>query len=163
MLKLKRLKIKGFRGYVEEKEIVFDNPMMLLFGPEHQGKSSTLNAIEWCLFGNKCIGAKSGIRERINWEIPNRSLGSRPDVSVELQLEGEDRDTYKILRQWVSKTKDKLEVTILSGQTFKGQSAKEKLAQLLKLSFRDFLTTVYQHQEIVRAVVTQEPRERRCH
>lgn len=160
MLTLKRLKIKGFRAYMEDKEFFFDNPMILLFGENHRGKSSTLNAIEWCLFGNECIGAKSGIRERIDWEIPNRHLGSSPDVSVELELEDENNHSYKILRRWMSKTKDELKVTLADGQSLEGQNAKEKNAQLLKSSFRDFLTTVYQHQEAIRAILTQEPKER---
>ncbi len=160
MIKLKHLKIKGFRAYMEDKEFSFDNPVILLFGENHRGKSSTLNAIEWCLFGNECIGEKSGIRERIDWEVPNRNLGSSPDVSVELELEDENNQNYKILRQWISKTKDELKVTLPDGQSLEGKNAKEKIAGLIKSSFRDFLTTVYQHQEAIRAILTQEPRER---
>jgi len=160
MITLKHLKIKGFRAYTEDKEFIFDNPMILLFGENHQGKSSTLNAIEWCLFGNECIGRKSGIRERIDWEIPNRNLGSSPDVSVELELEDENNHSYKILRRWISKIKDELKVTLPDGQSLEEQNAKEKIAWLIKSSFRDFLTTVYQHQETIRAILTQEPKER---
>jgi len=160
MVILKKLKIKGFRAYMQEQEFAFDNPVVLLFGENHRGKSSTLNAIEWCLFGNECIGIKSGIRERVDWEIPNRNLGSRPHVVVELELEDENKKNYKILRRWVSKTKDELKVTLSDGQTLEGQNGEKKLSQLLKSSFRDFLTTVYQHQEAIRSILTQEPRER---
>jgi len=145
---------------MEDKAFVFDNPIILLFGENHRGKSSTLNAIEWCLFGNECIGVKSGIRERIDWEIPNRHLGPRPFVSVELELEDENSHSYKILRRWISKTKDELKVTLPGGQSLEGQNAKEKVTRLLKSSFRDFLTTVYQHQEAIRAILTQVPKER---
>jgi len=160
MVTLKRLGIKGFRAYMEDKEFVFDNPVILLFGDNGTGKSSTLNAIEWCLFGNECIGAKSGIRERIDWEIPNRNLGPSADISVELELEDENAHAYKIFRGWISKTKDELKVILPDGQSLEGQNANEKLAWLLKSSFRDFLTTVYQHQEVIRAIVTEEPKER---
>ncbi len=160
MITLKRLKIKGFRAYMEDKEFIFDNLVILLFGDNGTGKSSALNAIEWCLFGNDCIGAKSGIRERIDWEIPNRNLGPRSDIYVELELEDENKNAFKILRRWISKTKDELKVTLTNGQSLEEQYAKEKLAQLLKSSFRDFLTTVYQHQEVIRAILTQEPKER---
>ena len=160
MVTLRRLKIKGFRAFIEDKEFIFDNPMILLFGDNGTGKSSILNAIEWCLFGNECIGAKSGIRERIDWEIPNRILGSSTDIIVELEIEYESTQGYKILRQWISKTKDKLKVILPDGQSLDGQNAKAKLAQILKSSFRDFLTTVYQHQEVIRAILTQEPKER---
>lgn len=159
MLTLKILKLKGFRAYMQEKDFFFDNPAILLFGENHQGKSSTLNAIEWCLFGNECIGAKSGIRERVDWEIPNRNLGSKHDVSVDLELEDEKKESYKISRRWISKTKDELKVVFPEGQ-FKEKEAEKRLAHLLKSSFRDFLTTVYQHQEAIRAILTQEPRER---
>lgn len=160
MVTLKRLRIKGFRAYRGDKEFVFDKPVILLFGDNGTGKSSTLNAIEWCLYGNECIGAKSDIRERIDWEIPNRNLGSSPDVFVELELEDQNSQSYKIFRRWISKTKDELKVTLPDGQSLEGQNAKESLAQILKSSFRDFLTTVYQHQEVIRAILTEEPKRR---
>jgi DNA repair exonuclease SbcCD ATPase subunit len=159
MLIVKKLRLKGFRAYTQEKRFSFDDPMVLLFGENHRGKSSTLNAIEWCLFGNECIGGRSGIRERIDWEILNRNMGSDPEVFVDLELEDEKRETYRISRQWISKTKDELKVSFPGGQ-LQGKDAEEKLAHLLMSSFRDFLTTVYQHQEAIHAILTQEPRER---
>ena len=159
MFTIKNLKIKGFRGYMDEKEFAFNKPITILSGENHCGKSSTLNAIEWCLFGNECIGKNTGIRERIDWEIPNRNLGSRSDVFVELELEDENKNICKIKRKWTSSRKD--ELSISSGhEQFQGNEAEGKVARLLKLSFQDFLTTVYQHQEAVRAVLTQEPRDR---
>lgn len=160
MLSLKNLKIKGFRGYIQDKEFSFDTPVVLLFGENHHGKSSTLNAIEWCLFGNECTGKNTGIRERIDWEIRNRNLPSKDEVFVELELETENKMTYKILRKLISKTKDELEINLPDGQLLNDQNAREKLTHLLKSSFRDFLTTVYQHQEAIRAILTQEPKER---
>lgn len=160
MFTLKKVKIKGFRAYMQEKEFIFDNPIVLLFGENHTGKSSVLNAIEWCLFGNNCIGAKSGIRERIDWEIPNRNLGSGSSVFVEMELEDKDKNSYKILREYISKTKDELKLTLPNGRCLEGENGKNKLAEFLKCSFRDFLTTVYQHQETIRAILTQEPGER---
>ncbi|MEO0072892.1 MAG: AAA family ATPase, partial [candidate division WOR-3 bacterium] len=145
---------------MEEKEFSFENPVILLFGENHRGKSSTLNAIEWCLFGSECIGATTGIRERINWEIRNRNLRSDDPVFVELELTDESNNTYKVLRKLVSKTKDDLEITLPDGQKLKEEIAIEKLSHLLKSSFRDFLTTVYQHQEAIRAILTQEPKDR---
>lgn len=161
MFTLKKLKIKGFRAYTKEKEFTFDNPIVLFFGENHRGKSSTLNAIEWCLFGNECTGEKSGIRERIDWEIKNRNLSAKDDVFVELEVEDEKGNNYKILRRFISKTKDELKITLPDGRLLTGQEAGRKLAELLnKSSFRDFLTTVYQHQEVIRAVLTQKPKER---
>lgn len=160
MIVLKALKVKGFRAYTKEREFVFDNPAILLFGENHCGKSSTLNAIEWCLFGNECVGKETGIRERVDWEIVNRNMRP-PDALVVLEFE--DKATggkLTVTRRWVSARRDELKVVLPNGQELAGQEAKEKIAQLFKLSFRDFLTMVYQHQEAVRAVLTEEPRDR---
>jgi len=160
MIELKTLRIKGFRAYTEEKEFIFDNHVVLLFGENHRGKSSTLNAIEWCLFGNECIGKDTGIRERIEWEIPNRNM--RPyEALVEVNLKDKTTEgKITVARKWVSARKDELSVTLPDGKSLRGNEAKEKLTQVLGLSFRDFLTTVYQHQEAIRDVLVQEPKER---
>jgi DNA repair exonuclease SbcCD ATPase subunit len=160
MIILRSLTVKGFRAYTEEKEFVFDNPTILFLGENHRGKSSTLNSIEWCLFGSDCIGAGTGIRERIDWEIPNRNMHP-PDVSVRVKLKDDTAENeFTITRKWLSTRKDELEVILPDGRALRGHEAREKFAQLLQSSFRDFLTTVYQHQEAIRAVLTQEPRER---
>lgn len=159
MFTIKNLKIKGFRGYMDEKEFAFNNPITIFSGENHSGKSSTLNAIEWCFFGNECAGKNTGIRERIDWEIPNRNLGSGTDVCVKVELEDENRNSYEIERKWISTRKNELKISSQDKQ-FQGDKAEEKLSQLLKLSFQDFLTSAYQHQEAVRAILTQEPSER---
>ncbi len=160
MMVLKTLKVRGFRAYTEEKEFTFDNPAIFLFGENHRGKSSTLNAIEWCVFGNECIGEKTMIPERKHWEIPNRNI-QPPIVLVEVELKDKETgDELTITRKWVSARKNELKVILRDGELLRGEEAQEKLAQLLKSSFRDFLTTVYQHQEAIRAILTQDPRER---
>jgi len=160
MIVLKNLKIKGFRAYTDEQEFTFESPIVLLFGENHKGKSSTLNAIEWCLFGSRnCTGGDTGIRERINWEIPNRTLVNQ-DVWVELELTDEKYQNYKILRRWIRRNRDEVQVTLPNGQVLEGQEAEKELSYLIKSSFRDFLTTVYQHQEVIRSILVQEPRQR---
>lgn len=160
MMELKTLKVRGFRAYTEDKEFTFDNPAIFLFGENHRGKSSTLNAVEWCLFGNECIGEKTLILERKHWEIPNRNI-QPPNVLVEVELKDKKTgEELTITRKWVSARKDELKVILRDGESLRGEKAREKLVQLLKSSFRDFLTTVYQHQEAIRAILTQDPRER---
>jgi len=160
MIVLKALKVKGFRAYTKEREFVFDNPAIFLFGENHCGKSSTLNAIEWCLFGSDCVGKETGIRERVDWEIPNRNMRP-PDVLVVMELEDKASSARIIVsRRWVSARRDELKLVLSNGQELAGQEAKEKIAQLFKLSFRDFLTMVYQHQEAIRAIITEEPKDR---
>ena len=61
-----RLQIEGFRGFRERQEFAFDHPVIQLIGDNRSGKSSALNALEWCLFGDGCTGGNTGIRERIS-------------------------------------------------------------------------------------------------
>ncbi len=90
MLKIKRIEIEGFRGFTIKISLEFENPVTLLYGGNHQGKSSVLNAIEWCLYGYECIGDKSGIRERVGkgefeWRVVNDNFEK---TQVRLEFEG---------------------------------------------------------------------------
>ncbi|MBY0528467.1 MAG: AAA family ATPase [Gemmataceae bacterium] len=162
MLVPRRLVVQGFRGFREPVEFHFTQPATLLFGENRSGKSSTLNAIEWCLFGDDCIGKQTGIRERIGWIVPNGHM-SAADACVELEL-ANSKNSY-VIRRTLRKGAKKalvgeLELRFSDGTSCTADVAQQRLAQLVKAEFRDFMTTVYQHQEAVRAVLTQEPRER---
>jgi len=163
MLTATRLTVRGFRGFSGEETFELSSPATILSGENHCGKSSTLNALEWCLFGDQCKGKDTNIRERVGWIIPNLYLDC-PDVLVELRLTDSDEE-YVVRRRLHQPTKkrspvEELEVECPDGQSVKGASAVKRLEQWLRSSFRDFSTTVYQHQESIRGIVTQEPRER---
>lgn len=161
MFNLKSVRLEGFRGFATEAGVFeFSAPAVLLYGDNHQGKSSVLNAIEWCLYGDRCIGAKSGIRERVGgWEVVNRQA---PSASVELVIE-RDEEIASITRT-EEKGKGKrgrhIEVALPDGAVLRGEEAEREIARMLGLSFRDFATAVYQHQESIRAVLIQRPKER---
>jgi len=157
MLSITKVRLKGFRGFVGEQEFDFYSPFTILFGENGKGKSSLLNAIEWCLFGNDSIGRNTGIRERIDWEIKNRNI---KECYVELEVKENDSE-YKIKRAWKSKTRDELSIIGSDGKTTQGEDAKRELVKLIKnFSFKDFLTSIYQHQEVIRFFLIQEPKDR---
>ncbi len=163
MLTPRTLKVRGFRGFLNEQEFRFDTPVVILFGENHSGKSSTLNALEWCLFGDECKGIQTGIRERVGWIVPNRHL-DRPDVLVELTLDGPD-GTYRVCRRLYKAPKkttlvEELEVCLPDGKPVEREKAEQQLTRLLGCSSRDFMTTVYQHQETIRGIVIEKPKER---
>ena len=161
MFELARLRVCGFRGFVGEQGFSFDHPVTLLCGENHLGKSSTLNAVEWCLFGDECVGKKTGIRERVNWEIANRYL-QQGEVAVTAEFKGPE-GTYTITReQSVGRRRAAQKVTVLlpDGTQLQGDEAENMLYVLFRSSFQDFMTAVYQHQEAIRVILTQEPRER---
>jgi DNA repair protein SbcC/Rad50 len=158
-----RLTVEGFRGFRKAQTFEFNQPAIELYGDNRCCKSSTLNAVEWVLFGDDCTGSKTGIRERLGWVVANQHMPA-PAVRVELEMEGPD-GAYLIVRKLQRAGRktaldEIVELTLPDGQTVAGRAACEQLGGLLQCSFRDFLTTVYQHQEVIRAVLTQEPRER---
>ena len=51
-MRLVRLSIRNFRGW-REGIVPLDRPLTILVGENRRGKSSTVNAIEWCLFGRE--------------------------------------------------------------------------------------------------------------
>ncbi len=161
MFELARLKVFGFRGFVGEQEFTFDRPVTLLCGENHRGKSSTLNAVEWCLFGEDCVGKKTGIRERIGWEITNRYL-QQGEVSVTAEFEGPE-GIYRVVREQSvgrKRVAQKVTVHLPDGAQLEDDDAENMLFTLFRSSFQDFMTAVYQHQEAIRAILTQEPKER---
>lgn len=141
-MRIKKLKIRAFRGFIQEKEFEFA-PITILFGANGTGKSSTLNAIEWCMWGKECTTIdNTGIRERIDWELENRKAQDPPFVEIEL------KDNEKLLRKGISKSKDEF-------------NCEENIQKLLKqYSFRDFKSGVYQHQEAIHDILVEEPRKR---
>ncbi|KPK77003.1 MAG: hypothetical protein AMJ89_03195 [candidate division Zixibacteria bacterium SM23_73] len=163
MLRLKTIDIEGFRGFTQKTPIEFDKPIALLFGGNHQGKSSVLNAIEWCLYGDECIGEKSGIRERVGTgEMAWRVVNDNSDKAhVKLEIEGE-KGAITITRT-EAKRKGKrgksIKISLENGTEKEGDEADQELAKLLRVSFRDFAATVYQHQETIHDFVMQKPSE----
>lgn len=163
MLKIKRVEIEGFRGFTQKTSIEFENPITLLHGGNHQGKSSALNAIEWCLYGDECIGEKSGIRERVGtgeftWRVVN---DNSEKAKVKLELEGE-QGGFTITRAEVKgkgKKGESIKVLSPDGTEKEGDEADRELARLLRVSFKDFTATIYQHQETIHDFVIQKPSE----
>jgi exonuclease SbcC len=161
MFHLVRLKIRNFRGFVDAQELSFDQPVMLLCGENHRGKSSTLNAIEWCLFGEDCVGKKTGIRERIGWEIANRYVSGEGPL-VEVEFSGPEGN-YVVTRELSGtgrRASERVMVRLPDGVELRSDEAERQIHTLFHSSFQNFMTTVYQHQEAIRAVLTQEPRDR---
>ncbi|MBM3120086.1 MAG: hypothetical protein FJ008_06805 [Chloroflexi bacterium] len=161
MFRLRQLNVHGFRGFTDQQQFGFDKPVTLLTGENQRGKSSTLNAVEWCLFGDKCIGKKTGIRERIDWEVANRYTQDT-SVTVETEFEGPD-GKYLITRELDNNGKrnaGSLVIMMPDGATLRDDEAEAQVYALFRTSFQDFMTTVYQHQESIRAILIQEPKER---
>lgn len=74
-MRLVALEVRGFRG-IREIALDFDSPLTVIQGENGRGKSSLLQAIEWCIFGAPIEKKSSGIAARVDWEIAFRGARS---------------------------------------------------------------------------------------
>lgn len=163
MFKIKKVEIEGFRGFTQKNTIELENPIILLYGGNHQGKSSVLNAIEWCLYGDECIGKKSGIRERVgtgemSWRVVNDN-SEKAQVKLELK---KDEGHFLITRteeKGKGRKGKKLRIYLPNGTEIEGDEASYELARLLRLTFKDFSTSIHQHQETIHDFIIKKPSE----
>ena len=77
--------VENFRGLGGEHSLDLDRDLTVLVGKNATGKSSLLNAVEWCLFGAQVTKkSDSGIAERGDWALAH--AGAAGDVCVILEL-----------------------------------------------------------------------------
>lgn len=149
------LEIAGFRGWRGAVELDLSAPLTLLIGENASGKSSTLNALEWCLFGGAIAKKGSGIDERADWDVVARD-GAR-EARVVLRLEtSEGRMRVERRRAHAAKAReaDWFQVTLPSGDVLEGE---EELAAWFAHSdlpgWDEWKRAFCQHQERSRARV----------
>ena len=89
MLRIKRVQIKGFKTFAHPAELVFDNGMTAIVGPNGCGKSNVADAVRWCL-GEQSFGL---LRSRKTVDVIFSGSDRRPRLgmaSVSLVLDNSD-------------------------------------------------------------------------
>lgn len=113
MISFKRILIKNFKRYKQveikpsEKQGVF-----LFLGKNYLGKSTFLNAICWCLYGN--LPFKDSIEKDANYEsslLNEDAKRENPfdEVTVELEIE-DDAKEYLFVRKWRESQQSRFQV-----------------------------------------------------
>jgi DNA repair protein SbcC/Rad50 len=153
---LSKIEISGFRGFTTQQEIAFGKPLILLYSDNRKGKSSIINAIEWCLFGPEVAAIKYGdIRERDTWEVKNLNSSS---CHVQCKFQTADGKTLTAKRTYKSPKTSDLSYEIKGGEK---STDEKKLHALLRISPTDFVSSVHLHPEIVRSLIIAKPKDRK--
>lgn len=160
-LRIKEMRIKGFRGYgEEEKRLDFSSPVVLIRGGNRSGKSSTLNALEWVLYGDEMVGkTATGIPERKKgWLIRNRGC-KFARVEVVFESGGGEIRVRREMGGGSSSRKSKaFSFVDEEGREYEDQT---ELWKRLGMELKDFMSSVYLHQEVIRDIVVSEPKNRK--
>lgn len=150
-MRIETIRISGFRGFVKERVVDLSHPVTILYGDNARGKSSVLNAIEWCLFGSECAGKDTGMRERVGWKPGNR-LGTEP-CKVAMICQHPDGD---IIFERTQVPKDRGLTISRKGQIIQsGAQANSWVGENIG-DFTQFMAMVYQHQENIRHLAIAE-------
>lgn len=158
-IRMKEISVSGFRGYGEVPETIdLSQPVVILMGGNRSGKSSTMNAIEWAIYGDEVVGAgKVGIQERKGWLVTNRNCEK---ARVELVLES-SKGQLKVVRETTAGRKKKGKNFFYTDESGNKHTDEESLWNRLGLGARDFMSSVYLHQEVIRDIIVSVPSVRK--
>jgi|GEM_PF-1499536 len=154
-LAIDSITIEGLRGFNNAKMIKFDSTHTLISGKMGTGKSSTLCAIEWALFGD--IAHIKCSESRTQTEFINANKIDQI-ARVLLKLKGSDGD-YVIQREKHAKKRDSCLTFSTPKGKFEGDVAANRIYSIFG-TFEDFHRSIFLHQEAVRAILTEDPEKR---
>jgi len=147
--------LKNFRGWLGEHELRFGPGLTLLVGENASGKSSALNAVEWCLFGGEVARKGSGIDERGDWEIRNRAARDEVKVVLTLAVEGGSATlTRSRVADAKSRDPDVVRLELPDDDLLEGDEVAEWLSWNNLPDWTTWKQTFCQHQEQLRVRVT---------
>ncbi|HZO09226.1 MAG TPA: AAA family ATPase [Myxococcota bacterium] len=155
-MRLSSLSARNFRGWCEGV-LPLDRPLTVLVGENRRGKSSTVNAIEWCLFGREIEKKKSGIAERADWEVERRCPGGASvEVALAIELDGVGRATITRRRKAGAgaRDEDELEIALPDGSRRAQAEAESWLREQKLPDWDTWRRACCQHQEMLRGRLT---------
>jgi len=95
-VKIKNVTIQGFRGFNEERNIDFHDPLTLIYAPNSYGKTSIPEAFEWLLYGITSKVEKADSKEEYKGSYRNRHLSESltPFVKVTFMDDNENETVF---------------------------------------------------------------------
>ena len=83
-MKIKSIRLKGFRGFNNEKSIEIDEKLTVIYAPNSYGKTSITEGLEWLLYGVTSKVEKGDSKEEYKGSYRNRHFPNDiiPEVGV---------------------------------------------------------------------------------
>jgi exonuclease SbcC len=153
---LKKLRLGNFRRF-ENLEIRFTDGIIGIVGRNGAGKSTILEAVLWCLYGNKA--ARTG-----KDDIKRQNAGEKDVCSVELEFELGGH-AYCLTRK-ISGKSNKTDTSLTRQGELDAVTTKEVdqyIVQLIGLNLKGFLSSFFARQKELNALSEARPAERRNH
>ena len=148
---IKHLSISGFRGIGNSLDLQLA-PRTIFYGPNGCGKTSILQSIAWALYG-KLQNFSGGVFTREDALVNDFSENGKAEVGITFS----DNKTVTRHRTKQDSTTKAIKPPALS---FQSQNPQEALEKILGLSFEEFYSAVFLHQEVIRDFLFSSPENR---
>jgi exonuclease SbcC len=156
---LYNIEAEGIRGINSKLRVPLSKGMSIVFGPNGSGKTSFLQAIEWCLTGG--LPYLSGPDFRKEDAIVNMfNEGKKATVSLVLEDEKQAIEVVRTRKMGKTTTTSSSLLVRVGKTKYEDDKAQEFLNRELGLDSRDFSRAVYLHQEDIQELVSEEPKAR---
>jgi exonuclease SbcC len=150
--KIEKIEIEGFRGFNSKQVFSFKSPLTLLVGRNGVGKSSTLMAIEWCLFGD--VAYLLHLEGRAKDEVVNQfSDDEVARVAMELSNGNQTYSISRSKKMGNSKSEFKIQGPALHVED---ELAEQHLFKLFGVTLDDFIRSTYLHQESIKGLLVED-------
>lgn len=153
---LRRIQLTNFRQYHRET-LIFQDGITGIVGRNGAGKSSILEAVLWCLFGNRAARtSKEGIKRQ----------GASPAEPCSIELDFELKGIPYRLTRTLTGRANRAEATLvklgqLEAVTIRGVD--EQIIKLIGLDLKGFLSSFFARQRELNALTDARPAERKDH
>ena len=150
-LEIENIEIEGFRGINKNLSIPLNGKSTFLFGENGAGKTSILQAIEWCMFGQFAYLPSDEYKMQdaiVNFYIPDKT------ACVKLTLKAPAGKIIQLERKrkkGKSSTRGKTSLSVkINGLTLTDKQAEPELVKLLELTPEEYYARAHLHQETIR-------------